>query len=1166
MDNVIVKYSEFFQNDGGFEQIKSDFKDLGEFLIKEAKRVKSEANLVDLQNISKLAEYEERTDSLAQSFQEYGKAKENITKIETEYLQTQKKITKAELNTTKALDKLNIELKQHQIALASVNRLEKEGKLSIEEATVARGKAKLLIKGITQEINKQEKELIDLTKLTKQEIKLLEAKAVLQKGEATNINEIRERLSALRIVAAQVNITTQEGKDQVAAYNSEIDELTDTLSANSDKFIQNKINVGNYEESIISALEQTQFFKGELSFLNGVTEKVIGSFKRSTKATEKDTEAKKSNATATISLGKSIKILNNVAKASVILLLVAAIASLAAVFNQGRAGAIATGQAMARFTVFAKVAITTLAEVGKGLFSLFSAIFTSFKNGFRNIKLFFLELKEGFAGFKESIPEFNLFGDKKKSKTELEEIRKRKEDLKNLREEIAKLKKEQTDASKESNYADAWKKITTAISGAKDAYKNGIAAIDTLDDAAIKAFQLADAIKEIEISMISLRTKVNLLEQDSQDSTLSLLRQQEALKQLQVEKLKLLGKEQSIALKNLQIANAKAKADAQANGIEIGGRNAGEFAQNLLNKNIALDETKGQNPLDDAALNEVIDAYKTYLETIEAVKLAQDDFADQARNLAIQNFDTNITMFLKTFESQKDISEDFINDSTQNFKDILIEFDRLRSSVIKNASDEINEFNKLAGPLESNFKFDIKFDDNGGFKIFNNNVEIATDDIQKMTEQLNQANLPTSIIERFGKLVDKTRDQVLSTKVLGKEITLTSIKLKELFANLEVDKTENDKLKDLNERIKNLRAQTPDFLDNQSRKKILKDLEQLEKEKTEIESNAEAERNQNRINAIDEELKLVKSGSEKETELLRERKALEKEIIDNALEKNATATKEQNEKAIAEYQKFIEELKNVFEEILDKISEVSEKRVQTAEKEVDKQNELVDEQKRRAELGLTNTLAFEQKQMAEREAELIKQRKRQERLEKIKALWTSYNAYAEKEENPNQAIFKALRDFAILDAIAATFGDGGLVSDKIPVDSWGITRGRSHNGRGGGIPVLVEGGEGFFSAREVNNMGRDNFYRIKQQASLGPLDTNMFSGQKETLLKTQPIFVNNDKKIINELRGVKSAIESKTEQTLAVPEVVDGILRFTETIKSKNKKTRNHYVIPKPRL
>jgi len=180
-------------------------------------------------------------------------------------------------------------------------------------------------------------------------------------------------------------------------------------------------------------------------------------------------------------------------------------------------------------------------------------------------------------------------------------------------------------------------------------------------------------------------------------------------------------------------------------------------------------------------------------------------------------------------------------------------------------------------------------------------------------------------------------------------------------------------------------------------------------------------------------------------------------------------------KSLDDYKTSAPQAPALLDAIIDKVLEVNQKRIDSAQKQVEQSDKKIDEQRSRAEQGLSNTLAFEQRELGKREAELVKRQKRQERLEKIKAIYSSYNNYASQgDTNP---ILKALRDFAILESITASFGDGGVVEDKLPTN--GIFKGQSHNGNGGGIPILVEGKEGIFSAREMDNLGKDNFYKMK---------------------------------------------------------------------------------------
>ena len=277
MENILFKYSDFFEDDGGMQKVKSDFEKLGNDLISEAKKVKKEVadtfNFDDLEGFKKM---EAKVEDLVKATEKYENAKISLAEIEAEIIKAQKKETdsledladaidtntdateenvqalkdrkKATVESTKALDKLYVEMEQHKVALKVTNELEKQGLITIEDASVARGRARLMMKELTKEINKQEKELLALNEVSKKEQKLLEAKIVVENKQIDTLEEVRERMSALRLVVQSLDYKKEAEKIQ--AYNQEIDELTEILSENSDKFIQNKINVGNYEESI----------------------------------------------------------------------------------------------------------------------------------------------------------------------------------------------------------------------------------------------------------------------------------------------------------------------------------------------------------------------------------------------------------------------------------------------------------------------------------------------------------------------------------------------------------------------------------------------------------------------------------------------------------------------------------------------------------------------------------------------------------------------------------------------------------------------------------------------------------------------------------------------------------------------------------------------------
>lgn len=271
------------------------------------------------------------------------------------------------------------------------------------------------------------------------------------------------------------------------------------------------------------------------------------------------------------------------------------------------------------------------------------------------------------------------------------------------------------------------------------------------------------------------------------------------------------------------------------------------------------------------------------------------------------------------------------------------------------------------------------------------------------------------------------------------------------------------------------------------------------------------------------------------------------------------------------WKKFVNDLVDSFTQGSSIISSRLQKAVQESQKSLNDQQKAVETQRRRAEQGLENTLAFEQRQEAKKEKELIQRQKRLDQINKLTAYWNTYNANLSSlkgNEDSGDAITKTLRSIAVIEALTASlasFGDGGVVEDKLPTD--GIFRGQSHQGNRGGIPIMVEGKEGIFSAKEMANLGKDNFYKLKNMASLGPMDQNFFSQQRRDFASQTPtIAAYSDPKIIKELREVKKAITSQPHQSVNMPEVVNGVLQFTETISNSNMIKRNHYKIQKPLL
>ena len=1153
---AIIKYSRLVEDDGGFDQLKKDLDKLGDDLKKKASEMKGVFSIIDPGDNKAIEKLQEEIEGLKKSYTELAETNKMLKKTEEDYkkalqddIKMQEKKERAVVESTKALDKLYVEMEQHRVALKAVNQMEKEGLVTVEEAAIARGRAKVMMKELSQEINRQEKALLQSNTLSKKENDLIQAKLALENKQIETLDQVRERMKNLRIVVQNTNITTEEGKQAIREMNAEIDELTDTLSENSDKFIRNKINIGNYKESIIEAIEETGLFKTNIALIDGVMGKLIARFKKATEQTEENTQATNENSRATTNLKKVMSGLGTALKATGIMLVLGLLASMFSIFKQGRAGVIKTEQAMAVFNTTMKVVINTLAELGKGLIMWFK----SFGPSFANIGNYVDKLGLKFEWLWTKMDPRKSKADLKAIEIQMDAVNKKIDENKKLEEKMS---------------GEAWEKMGDAVGSFSERLADAKASIKTSVEGIEKAFIIADRIRSAKIELIGLKKEMSALEVASDDSTQGLRSMLKATEQVGIKGQQVFQKEIDILKMQLQLANVKAKADLEAAGMSVAHMNVMNgglqtqiaFAKELLALNKSMNPT--DNPLDDNLLEEQQNALQELLEKQSEYSTFRIQLAKQEREIKRDLFEQDLDLLIDLIDKDKTLSEQYVNDVTKNFEGRVKEMQDFFIKFAKTTQHEMDLFTRTASDQGLDLKFKVAWKDDGSFDVLMNQQTLALDNIIKLNEQLQGANLSEIAINRFREFVMETKAAQKDFKDINIMLAETKRKILEISGEHLIDEKELERLRSLNAEYAKLN--TSKELSKKERDAILKKIEDLEKRKTEIQEEAEEKRLHNRIDAIDMELKAVEAGSEKAIELQKEKTEIETQLEEKKYEKIKKSMEDVLAKK-SKWEQFAEELKEIFEEILDKFVEVSQKQVQATEERISKQQQATDKQHERAKSGLENTLAFEQRELAKREAEKIKAQRKLERAEKVKALWTSYTKNADNKDEKNP-ILKTLRDFAILEAFAASFGEGGLAEDKIPTDGRGITRGRSHRGRQGGIPVLIEGNEGFFSGREVANLGKDNFYAIKEMAGRGPIEKAMFRQQRERFVMEMPGENFNDNRIVDELKGLKEVIASKPSSEVNLPEVVDGILTFVETVTQGNKTKRNHYKIKRPRL
>lgn len=80
--------------------------------------------------------------------------------------------------------------------------------------------------------------------------------------EAQSIKEARDQNALLNRLRNETNVSTAEGRAQLDALNKKLDENNAFIKENADAYLQQKINIGNYKDSIKEAFNEMNIFNG----------------------------------------------------------------------------------------------------------------------------------------------------------------------------------------------------------------------------------------------------------------------------------------------------------------------------------------------------------------------------------------------------------------------------------------------------------------------------------------------------------------------------------------------------------------------------------------------------------------------------------------------------------------------------------------------------------------------------------------------------------------------------------------------------------------------------------------------------------------------------------------------------------------------------------------
>lgn len=429
----------------------------------------------------------------------------------------------------------------------------------------------------------------------------------------------------------------------------------------------------------------------------------------------------------------------------------------------------------------------------------------------------------------------------------------------------------------------------------------------------------------------------------------------------------------------------------------------------------------------------------------------------------------------------------------------------------------------------------------------------------------NQKTINERIIADDKKSFDARMKLLEETKKLQEDVLLKEVKLIEDFSKTRIDINDliatsdavllDKKLKGLQldetTRIRLLGVIRDQRTANQDLLEAERDLREEQQERIDLERLIILQKKQLNRETIQEEEKFEKDLLEMEIENLRrrlklseegstERLEIEAELNEKLLELQqqrleAEQKAEEDAKALKEKEMMQEQqLRDAQVDLaitsLDKINEAYKNALQERKNElkeqIDAQKNAVSQQEQLANSGLRNTLAEEQRLLADRQKEMAKMKRKEAITNAVSSIWEAYKAYLNSED-PSEALPKAVADVgklqAITSALTLTFADGGITPDSQ------VLKGSSH--ARGGINIEAEGGEAIFSQKHTQNLGYGNFKDLQKMLNFNKLPNNFFKQNRENIEGVAMVGMIDTR---NELNDIKKAILNKPTQTIDV--------------------------------
>ena len=325
-----------------------------------------------------------------------------------------------------------------------------------------------------------------------------------------------------------------------------------------------------------------------------------------------------------------------------------------------------------------------------------------------------------------------------------------------------------------------------------------------------------------------------------------------------------------------------------------------------------------------------------------------------------------------------------------------------------------------------------------------------------------------------------------------------------------------------------------DILDVESQNQKLSELQLKESEarKLKIIQDSNKARIKEIDNVVKKAFKLVKDDQKKNEQLQRDSiKSIdgEQERVDN---ERAEKAKDRADKQ----KELLEGISATAEKIGAAINAAFEKQLNLASSLVEQQAQAVETQRERAEQGLDDTLAFEQKKLAEREADRIRAEKKAKQAAEFITLLNLVSSYASSGDT--NALARGLVDFSLLKALETGLGfeEGGYTGDNGTKQISGVVHGQEYVVKADDVKRFGLTGKG---GDEFGEAMSDYFY--------SPLQQNLYDAQANTF-KSGVSVSNSFASLENEVKEMRRAFQSMPQKDFDLLQMTDYFVEISKRV------------------